>query len=102
MQRDKILGVEYYSEGEHMRQMTYQKCQTAYIQLVKKFNKINEFKTLQDLVEAIEFAGAEVSGAGDGFYITRKSSSAPFSANNVQLVEVVEDEHFDDLIYPSF
>jgi len=85
-----------------MRQMTYQKCQAAYIQLVKKFNNLNEFKTLQDLVEAIEFSGSEVSGSGEGFYITRKRSSAPFSPNNVQLVEVIEDEHFDDLIYPSF
>ena len=85
-----------------MREMTYRKCQTAYIQLVKKFSKLNEFKTLEDLVEAIEFSGAEVSGAGERFYITRKRSSSPFSANNVQLVEILEDENFDDLIYPSF
>ena len=85
-----------------MREMTFRKCQAAYIQLVKNFNKLNEFKTLEDLVEAIDVSGREVSGAGEGFYITRKRSSAPFSPDNVQLVEVVEDEHFDDLIYPSF
>ena len=85
-----------------MREMTFRKCQAAYIQLVKNFNKLNEFKTLEDLVEAIEFSGAEVSGAGEGFYITRKRFSSPYGPDNVQLVEAVEDEHFDDLIYPSF
>ena len=85
-----------------MREMTFRKCQVAYIQLIKKFNNLNGFKTLEDLVEAIEFSGTEVSGAGDNFYITRKSSTSPYSSDNVQLVEVVEDECFDDLIYPSF
>jgi hypothetical protein len=85
-----------------MRELTYRKCQTAYVQLVNKFNNLNDFKSLEDLVEAVEFSGSEVSGAGNGYYITRKSSSSPYGPDNVQLVEVVEDESFDDLNISEF
>lgn len=85
-----------------MKQMTYEKCRASYIQLVKSFNTINNFRSLDELVEAIEQTGKEVSGVGDSWFITRKTDAAPFGPDNIDLIEVIEDEAYGALFYPSF